>query len=269
MYLNEVLETAPGLSRRFVYYLESKGLIAPRKLWKRRIARRDYSDEDARIIRETWSYYRRGYAVSAAHNLATRTDRAGAVVRLKVNPRHWRDALDELRSEAHVREAATVYGSTASLIIRLDTPSETEVYETLVPFMARQEQAGPPHILMAPRGLRRADPETMALPAEDVGMIAYVLLTVPGVDVNQVVEQLREFDAVVEAGTVYGDCDIVAKLVTEDQGQLDSVVMEHIHDIPGVESTRTFIVIPSMYWSREPSGAHRLPASSQNGSEDS
>ncbi len=86
-------------------------------------------------------------------------------------------------------------------------------------------------------------------------MIAYLLLTAPGTDVNDVVDRLRDFEAVVEAGVVYGDCDVVAKVVAVDQAELDEVVMERIHEIPGVESTRTFIAIPSMYWTREPAVA--------------
>ncbi len=35
-----------------------------------------------------------------------------------------------------------------------------------------------------------------------------------------------------------------------DQEELDILVMERFHEIPAVESTRTFVVIQSLHWSR-------------------
>lgn len=251
MELNEVIDSAPGVTRRFVYYLESRGLIMPRKIWKQRIARRDYSENDARVIRDTWAYYQRGYAVSAAHQMATQTSRAGALVRVAVPPKDRRRALTDLRREPHVFEATIVHGAEAALFIRLDTPTEAEVFQTLVPFLARHRAAGSPHVLVAPQGLERFPRKhARPIPGEDT-VIAFVLLTVPGKDVNKVMDQLRELPEVHEAATVYGECDIVAKVAASSQEEFDRLVMERLHAISEVVSTRTFIVVPSMHWSRE------------------
>ena len=81
-------------------------------------------------------------------------------------------------------------------------------------------------------------------------MLAYVLLTVPGKDVGGTLEKLKEFPEVVEASTVYGESDLILRVQVPDQETLDDLVMERIHSIPGVESTRTFIAIGKMHWSR-------------------
>lgn len=258
MELSEVLEGVPGLNRRFIYYLEQKRVISPRKIWKRRIARRDYSDEDARIVRETWAYYRRGYAVGAAFELATRTDRAAAFARVCVEPTRFPSALRELSSEPQVLEAAAVHGSVASLMVRLDAPTEHEVYQTLVPFLARHG-GGPPQILIAPTGMRTIRAEGGSHRRREAAVIGYVLITVPGKDVNRVIERLKGIAGMTEAGTVYGECDIVAKVIASDQTEFDGIVMDQIHGIPGVESTRTFIVIPSLYWTRSGDASNASP----------
>ena len=81
-------------------------------------------------------------------------------------------------------------------------------------------------------------------------MMAYVLLVVPGKDVADVMEKLKGFDEVKEASTVYGESDVIARVETVDQDELDSLVMQRLHDIPAVESTRTFVVVKNLHWSR-------------------
>ena len=91
-------------------------------------------------------------------------------------------------------------------------------------------------------------------------MMAYLLMKVPGKDVNQVMDALRAMPEVVEASTVYGESDIIARLETATQVELDNFVMERVHGIPAVESTRTYIVVGSMHWKR---GKSLLPESSR------
>ena len=81
-------------------------------------------------------------------------------------------------------------------------------------------------------------------------MLAYVLMKVPGKEVDAVMEELKVCREVVEASTVYGESDIVAKVQVKDQKELDSLVMGRIHGIPAVESTRTFIVVERLHWER-------------------
>jgi DNA-binding Lrp family transcriptional regulator len=81
-------------------------------------------------------------------------------------------------------------------------------------------------------------------------MIAYVFMKVPGKDIEDVMHQLQEMAEVVEAAAVYGETDIVVKVETKDQAELDSLVMDRLHLLDKVESTRTFIVIGGTHWER-------------------
>src|ERR671939_1309783 len=100
--LKELLAQVPGLEKRFVYYLESLGYIRPTRVPKRRIARRDYAEEDVRRIRDLWRYYQRGYALQAAQELVARP-RHRAYALLQV-PRANRAALwDGLQALPEVR----------------------------------------------------------------------------------------------------------------------------------------------------------------------
>ncbi len=253
MNLSEATKETPGLNRRFVYYLESKGLIQPRKIWKSRIARRDYTPSDAHVIQETWRYYERGYSVQAAYELATQREQAVAWVRLGLPPREMTAALRQFGESPSVVEAAAVYGTIPSVIIEVETPSEAEVYETVVPIMSRWGVIGLPAISAGAAGTRaRSGLRRRAEWRQKKGgsMLAYLMLSVPGKDVNTVLERLRSYEPVREAATVYGESDIVAKVEVENQEELDALVMGDLHALPQVESTRTFIVVQNMHWSR-------------------
>jgi len=81
-------------------------------------------------------------------------------------------------------------------------------------------------------------------------MLAYILMKVPVKNVAEVMDQLKALEPVQEASTVYGESDIVAKVEVKDQEHLDTLIMEQVHAIPAVESTRTFVVIRRLHWSR-------------------
>jgi len=242
MDLREVLAQVPGLHRRFVYYLEARGFISPRKVPKERIARRDYSPQDLEVIRHTWKYYQRGYSLQRAYELATNPQRVVAYVAFQVPRGGLPRALEGLRRHPEVAEASAIYGARLDLLLRLETSHESDIYHTLVPFLAETGIGGLPEISLAKEGFRR--------PSQGGGMKAYVLMKVPGKDVDAVMEELRALPAVKEASTVYGESDIIAKVEVANQEELDDLVMGRIHGIPAVESTRTFIVIGRLHWSR-------------------
>ncbi|MBI2856609.1 MAG: Lrp/AsnC ligand binding domain-containing protein [Chloroflexi bacterium] len=248
MNLREVIEEVPGLNRRFVYYLESRGLVGPTKIPKQRIARRDYSQEDLRTIKETWKYYQRGFALPAAYHKATKEDRCVAYVVIQVPHEQRSRVLELLRQHSEVTEACAVYGGQEEIILRIETPDESDVYYTLVPSLSREGIPGLQSISQAREYFRRES--GLAGEEKPVAMMAYVLMKVPGKDVGEVMERLRAFEAVKEASTIYGESDIIAKVRVADQGELDKLVMEEFHGIPAVESTRTFIAIGNLHWER-------------------
>ena len=81
-------------------------------------------------------------------------------------------------------------------------------------------------------------------------MLAYVLIKAPPKQVGTVIESLREYSGVVEAAALYGESDAFVKIDVPTQDDLDDLVMNRIHALPAVESTRTFIVVGGMHWER-------------------
>lgn len=134
-----------------------------------------------------------------------------------------------------------------NLFLKIETPDEGDIYRSLVPFLAEAGAAGLPELFRGRVSLRR---ERAPQGNGRGAMRAYVLMKVPGKDVDSVLGQLKAFDAVREASTVYGESDIVAKVEVRDQSELDTLVMERIHGIPAVKSTRTFIAIGNLHWER-------------------
>lgn len=248
MELKQVLEEIPDLTRRFVYYLEAKGYIRPEKIQKQRIARREYSGEDLKTIREVWRYYNRGYALQAAYELATATDRAVTYLAMAIPFRRHAEVLEGLKECPQVVEAAVVYGAELALLAKTDTPDQSEVYHSLVPVLTEMGITGLPDVHFVGQTYRA--PQVSTAQREGKAMMAYVLMRVPGKDVGDVMGALKALTQVKEASTVYGESDIIVRIETEDQEELDDLVMRQLHDIPAVESTRTFLVVRDLHWSR-------------------
>ncbi len=243
-----MLAQVPGLNRRFVYYLEAKGIIQPAKVRKERISRRDYSQQDIQTIQEVWRYYQRGYSLQIAHDLATRTHRMAAYVAVPASAKSQAEVLERLRDYPLVTEASVVYGADSCILLKTESPDETDLFHSLVPFLAETGIAGLPEVWRAKETFQR--PRGKGRGKSQPSMLAYILMKVPGKEVDAVMEELRACQGVVEASTVYGESDIVAKVQVKDQKELDSLVMDQIHHIGAVESTRTFIVVERLHWQR-------------------
>jgi DNA-binding Lrp family transcriptional regulator len=245
--LKTVLHQAPGVNRRFIYYLEAQGYIAPEKLRKQRIARRDYSQRDLHIIRETWRYYDRGFSLQAAYHMAITAERVITYLGFPVPPRRRPEVVERLKSISEVVEVSAVYADTIDMIVKTAAPEEADLYHAVVPVLA---QAGVAGVSAMWRAAARFERDGRSRKKERTGMMAYLLMKVPGKDVNQVMDALRDMPEVMEASTVYGESDIIARIETASQADLDSFVMDRVHGIPAVESTRTYIVVGNMHWKR-------------------
>jgi DNA-binding Lrp family transcriptional regulator len=248
MRLGELLQQVPGLEKRFVYYLEAQGIIRPTRLPKARIDRRDYGEDDAARVRRIWRYYRRGYALGSARELAEQEAGAEAFVFVGAAPRRWREALDALRDSDRVVEAAVVYGDEADLVARLEAAREPDVFEALHSAFDRGLLTGHPVV-------RRTRTGTQRPPADggegETPMRAFVLLRVPAKQVDRTLARLREIEGIVAASAVYGETDIIARIEVAGQAELDDVVINQLQALPEVEATRTFIVVGGLHWSRD------------------
>lgn len=246
MKLSEVLGRVDGLNKRFVYYLEAQGYISPTKIKKERISRRDYSERDLTIVSQTWSYYRRGYSVASAFEMSKRLDEMAAYVLLEVPSQIWKRTFELLRAIPTVHEVAFVYGQSADAVVRVAAPDEPEIYSVLNQVFDQAAIAGMPRIYRVDRGFRR---ETERVRGEELQ--AYLLIKVPAKHAGGVLEELRGYPGVVEASVIYGETDIIARVSVDGQDELDELVIEKIQGLPVVESTRTFLVVRKLHWSRE------------------
>ena len=163
-----------------------------------------------------------------------------------------RAVLQRLMEIPEALEAGVVYADTADLLVKMATARESDLYEALAPLLLDTGVAGLPSIWRVRDRFARA----AGARSEEgkTGMIAYLMLKVPGKGVAEVMDALQGMEGVVEASTVYGESDIIARIQVPSQDALDSLVMNEIHGIPAVESTRTYLVVGGMHWER-PSSA--------------
>jgi DNA-binding transcriptional MerR regulator len=247
--LKEVLARIPGLEKRFVYYLESLGYIQPTRLPKRRIARRDYAEEDVRRIADLWRYYQRGYSLQAAQELVARP-RHRAYALLELPPHAPATAVAALAALPEVREVCLLYGADVDALVCLEVAAESEVYEALSRMLSRQAVMGVPTVLHVARWTERETPAPVRQKGQPA-MEAYVLIKLPAKEIESALEDLKRLPAIFEASVVYGETDIVARVQVPSQADLDDLVFRQLHAMPVVESTRTFIVVHDLHWRRD------------------
>jgi len=73
-------------------------------------------------------------------------------------------------------------------------------------------------------------------------VLAYVLFKVSSGTEREVAQKLIEFDEVMEAAVVFGEYDVVAKLLTKDLDALEDFVSDHVRNIQNVLVTSTMII---------------------------
>ena len=253
MELKDVLRQVPGLNKRLVYYLESQGFIRPIQIRKSRISRRDYSAGDLRRINRFWLYYERGFSVRSATEAAIRAEQSTVFALLPVPARERCHVLQRLREFDRVTEAAIIYGETGDVVARINAADQRDAYDVLDRVFEEAGVAGVPLIWRVVQRLcireGAGDVAGGGGSAEDC-MLAYVLIKAPPKQVGGVIEGLRQFPGIVEACALYGESDAIVKIDVASQSELDDLVMNRIHSLPAVESTRTFIVVGGMHWER-------------------
>ena len=69
--------------------------------------------------------------------------------------------------------------------------------------------------------------------------VGYVLLNVvPGVE-HDVYLQLKDIDVVADITVLFGDYDLIVKLVADDLSSIAATVVESIRQIPGILDSKT------------------------------
>jgi DNA-binding Lrp family transcriptional regulator len=75
-----------------------------------------------------------------------------------------------------------------------------------------------------------------------VAILAYVLFKVSSGTEREVAQKLIEFDEVRQADIVFGEYDVVAKMLTTDLDALEGFVSEKVRTMPNVLVTSTMII---------------------------
>jgi len=75
-----------------------------------------------------------------------------------------------------------------------------------------------------------------------VPVLAYVLFKVNSGTEREVAQKLIEFDEVIQADIIFGEYDVVAKMVTNDLDSLEEFVSEKVRTVSNVLVTSTMII---------------------------
>ncbi len=84
-------------------------------------------------------------------------------------------------------------------------------------------------------------------------VLAYILFKVNSGTERKVCKKLVEFDEIIQADIIFGEYDVLAKIETQDLGDLEAFVSEKVRNVPYVLVTSTMII------SREYKGKNNRP----------
>jgi DNA-binding Lrp family transcriptional regulator len=88
---------------------------------------------------------------------------------------------------------------------------------------------------------------------EIMAVLAYVLFKVGSGTEREVCQKLIEFDEIIQAGIIFGEYDVIAKVATQDLDKLEDFVSQKVRNVPNVFVTSTMII------SREYKGKSQRP----------
>ena len=86
-----------------------------------------------------------------------------------------------------------------------------------------------------------------------MAVLAYVLFKVSSGTEREVCQKLIEFDEVLHADIIFGEYDVVTKIMTPDLDKLEEFVSLKVRNVPNVLVTSTMII------SREYKGKNQRP----------
>lgn len=75
-----------------------------------------------------------------------------------------------------------------------------------------------------------------------MAVLAYVLFKVSSGTERHVAEKLVDFEEVLQADLVFGEYDVIAKVMTKDLDMLEDFVSDHVRNVPNVLVTSTMII---------------------------
>ncbi len=82
----------------------------------------------------------------------------------------------------------------------------------------------------------------MQLLVKHMAVLAYVMFKVSSGTEREVAQKLIEFEEVMQADIVFGEYDVIAKMLTKDLDALEDFVSDHVRNVPNVLVTSTMII---------------------------
>ena len=73
-------------------------------------------------------------------------------------------------------------------------------------------------------------------------VLAYVLFKVSSGTEREVAQKLIEMEEVIQADVIFGEYDVVAKILAKDLDSLEDFVSDHVRSIPNVLVSSTMII---------------------------
>jgi len=73
-------------------------------------------------------------------------------------------------------------------------------------------------------------------------VLAYVLFKVASGTEKEVAQKMIEFSEVTQADVVFGEYDVIARMITADLGTLQDFVSDKVRTVPNVLVTSTMII---------------------------
>jgi DNA-binding Lrp family transcriptional regulator len=75
-----------------------------------------------------------------------------------------------------------------------------------------------------------------------VAVLAYVMFKVSSGTEREVAQKLIEFKEVLQADIVFGEYDVIARMLTKDLDALEDFVSDNFRNVPNVLVTSTMII---------------------------
>jgi DNA-binding Lrp family transcriptional regulator len=170
-------------------------------------------------------------AVSALVFITAPANKTSGIIRILMDE-HW----------GLVTEAAAVYGE-ADVIARIETSSVQRLHEFVT-----QTIQNLPNVRWARDFIVVGQPSG-GPPVRKGAVSAFVFIAAPANHASDtarvLVDEYRE--SVTEAAVAYGGADIIARIEASSMEGLHKFVMEEIRNLPGVQVTRTFLIIPQLH----------------------
>lgn len=91
-----------------------------------------------------------------------------------------------------------------------------------------------------------------SIDSEEAKMKAWIIITAPGGDCRQALEELDspDFPEVTQMGAVFGEEDGIIQVDVKDNDNLSDLVYGRIQRLDSVKSTKTYICVEKTYWQR-------------------